>query len=351
MNRIFPTLALTMWLLLFNLVPALAEETKPRIISLYAAHTEVLLRLGASENIIGVSDQETYNGPETEGWKPKIFSIRDDVEKFLAAKPDLVLARPMHIAAGSRLVETLENAGIKVLAIQVTQAAELYNYWRELGALVGRENEAERMIIDFDNRISVYHEAASQIPEAAKPGIFLEAIHDKIKTFTPYSLPVWLVELAGGRNVASDAKPHSPNLIVANYGPERLLSKADLIDIFISQMGPMNNTSLEQVSGRGIYKHIKAFKEGRVYKIPENIIARPTPSLLLGLEEIAGWTGLNVAGIPSADVETTPAVSPEPPAASAEMATPPGGYEEEEKISSEAENDLDELKVDLPPAQ
>ncbi|MDR1045288.1 MAG: ABC transporter substrate-binding protein [Candidatus Adiutrix sp.] len=270
------------------------EKARPRIISLYAAHTEVLLRLGARDNLVGVSAQESYSGPETEGRRPPVFTMHDDVEKFLAAKPDLVLMRLMHKASAPHLVAALENSGVRVYAAQVVKAGDLYKYWRNLAALVGREKEAEKMIADFDARVSLYHKAAQARAERDKPGVFLEAVHEQVKTFTPDSLPVWLVELAGAKNVAADAKPHSPKLVVANYGPERLLAKADQVDILISQMGPMNTTSLKQVKTRRIYRTLKAVKEGRVYKISEAILSRPTPSLLAGLEQMAAWTGLEV---------------------------------------------------------
>lgn len=283
--------------------PARAGDARPRVISLYAAHTEVLLRLGARDNLIGLSGQETYEGPETEGWKrPPVFSIRDDVEKFLAAKPDLVLVRPMHMAAGSRLVTTLQSSGIKVYSAQVVRAGDLYKYWRDLAALVDRGAEAETMIADFDRRISAYHQASIRRPESEKPGVFVEAIYSSIKTFTPDSLPIWLVELGGGRNAAADARAGAAGLIIADYGPERLLNKADEIDIYISQMGPMNRASLKQVEERHIYQPIKAFKDGRVYKLPEDILARPTPSLLEGLQAIAELTGLT----PEPEAEAAP---------------------------------------------
>lgn len=265
---------------------------RPRIISLYAAHTEVLLRLGARDNIIGVSQQESYDGPESAGWNPPTFSIRDDVEKFLAAKPDILLVRPQHLAGDDRLREALESAGIAVRSIQVTSADGLYPYWRELGALVGREAEAERMIADFERTVERYRAASAK--RADKPGVFLEAIHREVKTFTPDSLPAWLVGLAGGRYVAAGASPASPGVIIADYGPERLLAEADAIDIFVSQDGAMNRTPLETVKARDIYQPLRAFRTGRVYKIPEARIARPTPSLLLGLKQLAEWTGLEI---------------------------------------------------------
>jgi len=296
--------------------PLQAAEGKvyKRIISLYAAHTEMFLRLGARDSLVGISRNESYAGPETEGWvRPPVFSIHDDTEKFLAAKPDLVLVRPQHLAAGSHLMTALKNAGVEVRAAQVLAAAELYEYWRNLAKLVGREAEVEKIIEDFNRRISVYYEAASRVPEEDKPGVFIEAVHGQVKTFLPDSIPIWLVELAGGRNAAADATAHAPGLIVANYGPERLLAKANEVDIFISQGGAMNSADIEQVKKRPIYRPLKAFKEGRVYKIPEEILARPTPSLLLGLAQIAQWTGLEakIQNPPAADEELKADLPPE----------------------------------------
>lgn len=261
-----------------------ADGPRPRIISLYAAHTEVLLRLGARDNIVGHSRQETYDGPETEGWEVPAFSFRDDVEEFLAMQPDIVLARPQHVAGGARMREALEQAGIVVYAKQVARADELYEYWRWLGGLVGREKEAEAMIAQFDAAVRGYREESAKTPD--KPGVFLESVHREVKTFTPDSLPVWVVETAGGRNVAGDARPAMPGVVIADFGPERLLEKADDIDIFISQQGVMNRSSREDIAQRNIYQPIKAVREGKIFKIPEAELSRPTPSLLEGLRRV-----------------------------------------------------------------
>ncbi|MDR0362999.1 MAG: ABC transporter substrate-binding protein [Planctomycetota bacterium] len=266
------------------------DSTPPRIISLYAAHTEVLLRLGARDAIIGVSRQESYDGPETVDWNPPTFSIRDDVEKFLAAKPDLILARPQHLAAAGRLSAMLERMGVRFVSLQVTRADELYDYWRTLAGFVGKEAEAERMIEAFDGEIGRYGAAAESF--APKPGVFLEAIHKEVKTFVPESIPAWLVRVAGGVYIADDAVPTTPGVIIADYGPERLLERADGIDVFVAQEGAMNRTPIETIRKRTVYQPLAAFKSGRVCKVPEAILSRPTPSLLDGAAILAGHTGL-----------------------------------------------------------
>lgn len=290
--------------------PAWAGDVRPRVISLDAGHTEMLLRLGAEENIIGVSGQETYQGPETEGWvTPPVFSTHDEAWKFLKAKPDLVLVDRLHMAAGQELWQTLKRSGIKVYSFEVVEVADLYKYWRDLGALVGRGKEAEALIIDFDHQISAYYQAANLRPEGERPGIFIEALYGPIKTFTPSSLPAWLVGLGGGRYVAAEAKAAAPGQIMADFGPERLLAKAKDIDIYISLTWPLNQIPLAKVKKRRLYKKVKAFQNGRVYKISADILARPTPSLLKGLEEIAALTGLEIDPTTAAPEGGSPPVS------------------------------------------
>jgi iron complex transport system substrate-binding protein len=254
----------------------------PKIISLYAADTELVLRLGARDSLIGVSRQESYRGPETEGWvSPPAFSIRDDVEKFISAAPSLVLARPQHLNSNPGLFERLQKNGVKIWSGQCLRAEDLYDFWTDLGRLLGRENKALAMIADFKKELAPFELNAKE--KLKKPGVFLESIHKDLKTFTSDSIPIWLLTLAGGRNIASDASAVRKGQIVANYGPEKLLAKSDEVEIYLSQQGPMNSISLEEIKEREIFRVLPAFKNGRVYRVPEEYISRPTPSLVEGL--------------------------------------------------------------------
>jgi iron complex transport system substrate-binding protein len=260
---------------------AVASGERPlRVISLFAAHTEIVLRLGGRASLVGISEQETYQGPETEGWeRPPTFSTKEDVEKFLSYRPDLILVRPQHLNAAPNLFETLVSSGIRVWSRQITEAEGLYDYWKELGEMIGRPAEAGRMTEEFRAALAPFE---ANLARPGRPGVFLESIHREIKTFTPDSIPVWILGYAGGRNVASDAAPSRAGYIVANYGPERLLSRASEVEVYLSQDGPMNHTPLHEITGRDIFRTLPAVRNGRVYKVPENLISRPTPSLLDG---------------------------------------------------------------------
>ncbi len=261
----------------FNLVSPFT-----RIISLYPAHTENMFSLGLREEIIGVSMGEDY--PSSALAKTH-FSARDGVEKFLAAKPDLVLIRPMHYQGYQALWKTLEKHGIRVLALQPSTIPEMYAYWRKLGRLTGREHAAENMVSDFEEGLEKARTRLELISEKHRPGVFFESIHRKLATFSPGSMPIFVLEMAGGRNVAADAKPrHETN--IASYGLERILSKANQIDIYLAQYGSMNQVEVREILNGPAASRIKAVRDRTVFLVDEHLVSRPTLRLLQGIETV-----------------------------------------------------------------
>jgi len=258
------------------------EKPYTRIISLYAAHTENLFNLKADDQIIGVSRTEDYPSHALE--KPA-FGTRDGVEKFLAAKPDLILIRPMQRRGYPKLWAALERNGIRVLALQPNTIDEMYGYWRTLGRLTGREMESERMVEEFKERLVFCKQRLERLPKKERPGVFFESIHRKLSTFSPGSMPIFVMEMAGGRNVAYDARPrHGTN--IASYGLERLLSKSAHIDVYLAQYGPMNKIEIKRIMNGPASSRIKAVRDRNVFLVDEHIVARPTMRLLTGIEVI-----------------------------------------------------------------
>jgi len=256
--------------------------TKPfrRIISLYGAHTENLFDLGLANAVIGVSRHESY---PREALEKTVFSYHDDPEKFLAARPDLVLIRPMISQGYPRLVTQLEKSGIAVVSLQPNDVAEMYTYWRILGMLTGRVQRAEAMIAQFQSAVSKLKALTESV--AVKKRVYFEAIHSKMKTFSPDSMPVFALETAGGINVAEDARAVRKTNI-ADYGKERILSRASEIDVFLTQTGAMNRPTVALIKNETGFQIIKAVSEGKIYLIDEQIVSRPTLRLLEGIYAI-----------------------------------------------------------------
>lgn len=256
------------------------EKPFTRIISLYGAHTENLFALGLDVEIIGVSRNENY--PSRALTKP-VFSYHDGPEKYLAARPDLVLIRPMIDRGYPNLTRQLEKSGITVVSIQPASVSEMFVYWQILGVLAGRTSEAAGMTARFNRSIAYVRHLTENIDP--KKRVYFEAIHSKMKTFTPDSMAIYALEAAGGVNIAADAD-QVRRTNIAYYGKERILSKGTRIDVYLAQSGAMNRPSLESIKSEPGYQVIKAVQMNQIYIIDEVIVSRPTLRLLNGIYEI-----------------------------------------------------------------
>ncbi|WP_285905528.1 ABC transporter substrate-binding protein [Pseudodesulfovibrio pelocollis] len=253
-----------------------------RIISLYSAHTENLFQLGLDDAIIGVTEHEDF--PSTALEKPA-FTARDSVDKLLAARPDLILIRPMQQADQPDLWAALERHGVTVAALQPDTVSEMYDYWRTLGTLTGREVQAEEMVGRFKDGLVLARQRMESIDPARRPGVFFESIHRRFATFAPGSMPIFVLETAGGRNVAADAASREGTNI-ADYGLERMLAKSSQIDVYLTQYGAMNSVTVRDIATGPAASRIKAVRDRNVFLVDERLVSRPTMRLLRGIETV-----------------------------------------------------------------
>ncbi|MFP4453373.1 MAG: ABC transporter substrate-binding protein, partial [Desulfobacterales bacterium] len=255
------------------------EKPFSRIISLYGAHTENLFSLEADDKIIGVGRHPDW--PPAAREKSR-FSPHDGPEKFLAARPDLVLVRPMIDRGYEPLMKRLEKFGITVVSLQPGNVEEMKTYWKILGRLTRRKQAAEEMIQKFEKGVQQARQIAQRISKKKK--VYFEAIHDRFKTFTPDSMPVFALECAGGINAAEDVR-QVRGTNIAEFGKERIMEKGPEIDVYLAQKGPMNSVDVEEIKKEPGYGVIKAVREGGIYIVDEQIVSRPTLRLLKGI-----WT-------------------------------------------------------------
>ena len=236
-----------------------------RIVSLYPAHTENLLRLGLDREIVACSPADRAL-PD----RPRV-QFQDDPERILALKPDLV--------------RILEQHRVRVVSLQPTTADELFAYWQDLGALTGREAEAQRMIADFGRSLARITAELRPIPAEGRKRVYFESIHRQMKTFAPRSMALFVLESAGGVNVAADAARMRETNIAA-YGKERIIARADEIDVYLAQRGRMNPVRVEDITGEPGFAVIRAVREHQVFLVDEELVSRPTPDLLDGIVRV-----------------------------------------------------------------
>ena len=252
-----------------------------RIISLYGAHTENLFALGAWDQVVGVSRHEDWP-PEVRS-KP-VHSYHDDLERFLAARPDLVLIRPMIDRGYASLIGRLRANGITVVSLQPNTVAEMFLYWRVLGKLSGHTEEAEAMVASFQEAVACFNARTAAI--AKKKRVYFEAIHDRMRTFAPDAMAIFALQTAGGINLAAEAVSRRGTTI-ADYGKERIISRGEEIDVYLAQVGPMNQPTRETIKTEPGYELIRAVREDRIFFIDEKLVSRPTRRMLCGMCQIS----------------------------------------------------------------
>jgi iron complex transport system substrate-binding protein len=254
-----------------------------RIIALYSAHTENLFSLGLDGEIIGVGNVDIYP-PRVLG-RPR-YDYKSDPEKVIAADPDLVLIRPFIQCSRPEFVEALKKAGLFVVSLYPDSFDEFDDYIRKLAMLTGTQAKAGELLRDFHQEIADIRQTTAAI--TPKVNVYFESVEKDYKTVTPDSTAARTIETAGGVNIASDATPVRKGSSIASYGAEKLLSRADEIDVYVSQRGTMNaGGSVHSISVRPGFYAIKAVAEQRVYVINEKLISSPTFRHVKGVRELA----------------------------------------------------------------
>ena len=253
-----------------------------RVISLYSAHTENLFAIGAGEALVGGHTTCVYP-PEAAPFA--IYDYNGDPEYIIAAEPDLVLIRPFIRRHSPNYIAEIEKAGIPVVSLYAESLDDFDGCIRRLALLVAAEAEAEQQLARFHQGLERIREAVGGIEK--KQTVFFESTERETRTVAALSFPAQAIEIAGGVNIAADAKPVTPGSSIASFGAEKLLLHAGEIDAYIIQRGPMNAGGGVAPAARPGYHAVKAIQNNRVLFIDEKLVSSPTFRYLNGVEEIA----------------------------------------------------------------
>jgi iron complex transport system substrate-binding protein len=141
------------------------------------------------------------------------------------------------------------------------------------------------MIARFGSGLAEINRQVERIPAEKRKKVYFESIHKRMKTFAPESMAMFVLESAGGINVATDAVQVRKSNIAA-YGKERILTKAKIIDIFLAQEGRMNKVTAEMIRNEPGFQVIKAVRENQVFLVDEKLVSRPALGMLDGIRKV-----------------------------------------------------------------
>jgi len=245
-----------------------------RIVSLAPNITEILFSLGLDEEIVGVSTH--CNFPEKAKSKVRAGSyIRLDFEKITSLNPDLIIAT----AAGNTrdMVDRLWKLGFPTYVIYPKNFNDILKNIAHIGQVVNREEEARVIIEGMRKRSQRIVELTKGL---LRPKVFVQIGDAPIVTVGKGSFADDLIRLAGGENIAGKEKEVYPR-----FGMEEILKRSPEV-IVISSMNPRGDYQ-KIIQEWNRWKTIPAVKNGRIHLIDSDLLDRPSPRIIDGLEELA----------------------------------------------------------------
>jgi iron complex transport system substrate-binding protein len=245
-----------------------------RIVSLAPSITEIIFALGEGERIKGVTQHCDF--PAEARALPRVGSyVHPDLERIVALKPDLCLA----IRDGNprNVVDKLEGLGIPVYAVDPRNLDTVVETVLELGRILNATPKAESLAKDMSARIERVKARVARADR--RPGVFFQIGLVPIVSAGANTLINELIAAGGGQNLANGSTPYP------RFSREQVLAlRPDVI--IISSM--TKEQDLDQVKNEWKqYDSLPAVQNGHIYVVDANLLHRPTPRLIEGLETLA----------------------------------------------------------------
>jgi iron complex transport system substrate-binding protein len=254
-----------------------------RIVSLAPSNTEILHAVGAGRQVVGGTTFDNYP-PEARshtsigGMTPKSINL----EAVTALRPDLVLATS---GVQEPIIAPLERLGLTVVALDATDFAGVVRNIRTVGRLTGHSADAEQLANGFLDRVAAVGRrvAARRSP---RPKVLYLLREDPLMTAGPATFIGQMIEAAGGINVFGDVTTRFPR-----PSEEEILARAP--EIILCTHGAMtageqhDEARRQAIRGRRGWDQIPAVRESRIVFLKEDLVNRPGPRLVEGLEAVA----------------------------------------------------------------
>jgi len=265
-----------------TLTDGLGREVKlaapaQKIVSLAPSNTEILFAIGAGSQVVGRDNLSDY--PEAAKAATDIGSAFEalNTELIVSLQPDLVLAAEINTADQ---VKALEDLGLTVYYLKnPTTLEELYTNLEIVAQLTGHEVDAAQLLEDLKARVAAVDEKIATATE--KPTAFYEL--DATDPAKPYTVGkgtfiTLLIERAGGQNIAGDLDGY-PQLSLEQV----VAADPDFIILGDSAYG----ITPESVAARPGWDGLSAVTNNQVFPFDDNLVSRPGPRLVEGLEALA----------------------------------------------------------------
>jgi len=242
-----------------------------RLVTMAASLTEMVFALGFGDRLVGVEQFSDY--PPAAREIPKVGSYTlPDLEGIVALQPDLCLAikdgNPPHI------LERLRGLGIPVYVVDPRNLPGVIATLGEIGHLLGAEKEAGKLTATLTRRLQRIKDLAARA--AQRPRVFFQIGLAPIVSAGSHTFLDELITTAGGLNLAAGKTPYP------RFSQEQVLALQPEV-IIITSMD--RGGAFEQVkAGWERWENLPAARNHHIFLVDSDLVDRPSPRLLDGLE-------------------------------------------------------------------
>jgi iron complex transport system substrate-binding protein len=245
-----------------------------RIVSVAPNVTEILFALGLEDRVVGVSIYCQH--PPEALQKEKIGGyINPSLERIIALRPDLVVG----IAEGDlrAFVDKLADLKIPVYIANPRDTLEVLNSIRKIGEITFAPDRALEIVRSMEARIE---RVRQKVQSRLRPRVLHVLDFNPLISAGKGTFVDDLIRISGGRNIAETAMGKYPR-----FSMEEILVQDPEV-IFLASM-KSRDPLVKQRKWWERWKKISAVKEGRIYVLDADLIHRPSPRIVDGLEEVA----------------------------------------------------------------
>ena len=243
-------------------------EPATRIVVMQPSDCEILCAIGCEDAIVGRGQYVDYPASVLE--VPVVQSgAETNVEEILALNPQVVLMNDM--GQTEEQVAQLEENGVKVVVSSATDIEGVYYAIRMIGALMGKEDNAEAVIADMQ---ATFDEIKANSKNEGKTVYFeVSPLQWGLWTAGKGTFMDELAEICGLTNAFADLNDW------ASISEEQVLERDPDYIVTITMYYGEGPTPVEEILAREGWGELKAVKNGTILNAESNAISRPGPRL------------------------------------------------------------------------
>jgi len=241
-----------------------------RIVCLTEETTETLYRLGEERRIVGISGY-TVRPARARREKPRVSA-------FLSAKTDAILKLEPDLVIGfsdlqADIARELARAGLAVMILNHRSVDEILSMILTLGALVGAEARARRLVAELEEGLAEIRAQAARF--AVRPRVYFEEWDEPMISAIRWVSE--LVAIAGGDDVFAELSRSAGAAGRTVADPTEVVRRAPEV-ILGSWCGKKFRP--ERVAARAGWDAIPAVKDSELHEIKSSDILQPGPAAL-----------------------------------------------------------------------